>query len=98
MVKLGKFHNSVEKFNHDKSEDIHAQLSASDLISEPLSFEDYQIFYNLLIIKISTAFLMLKFENMDEQTLSQFSNIEKAISELTDQLTELLYKNQELIN
>jgi len=60
--------------------------------------EKYSLMYNLCVIKISLEILRLKLNGIDGLTSSQFSKIDTAISEMSNEILELSERQESLVN
>lgn len=60
--------------------------------------ESANLMYNLCVIKISLEILRLKLNGMDGLTGAQFSKIDTAISEMSDEILELRERHESLVN
>lgn len=70
-------------------------------ISETLKKENHDrcpLMYNLCVIKIGLEILRLKLKEIDELTNTQFSKIDTAISEMSDEILELRERQETLVN
>ena len=54
--------------------------------------------YNLCVIKIGLEILRLKLNEMDSLTSEQFSKIDTAISEMSDEVLDLSERQESLVN
>jgi len=71
------------------------------ILKETLKEENHEkcnLMYNLCVIKISLEILRLKLNGMDGLTSSQFSKIDTAISEMSDEILELIERRESLVN
>ena len=71
------------------------------IIPLPESSEDLggTLLYNLAIIKTGLQIIRLKTEaNMDEKALSQFSKIERALFQMTEEILEYTILREKLTN
>ena len=75
--------------------------------SEPVMFNEslkkenhvrFPLMYNLCVIKIGLEILRLKLNEMDNITCEQFSKIDTAISEMSDEILELRERQESLVN
>ena len=69
--------------------------------SEVLKKENHERFplmYNLCVIKIGLEILRLKINETDDLTSEQFSKIDTAISEMSDEILELRERRESLVN
>ena len=69
--------------------------------SETLKKESHErcpLMYNLCVIKIGLEILRLKLNEMDDVANSQFSKIDTAISEMSDEILELRERRESLVN
>lgn len=62
------------------------------------SHERCPLMYNLCVIKIGLEILRLKLNELDDMTDSQFSKIDTAISEMSDEILELRERHESLVN
>jgi hypothetical protein len=60
--------------------------------------ERFPLMYNLCVIKIGLEILRLKLNEMDSLTSEQFSKIDTAISEMSDEVLELRERQESLVN
>ena len=60
--------------------------------------ERFPLMYNLCVIKIGLEILRLKLNEMDGLTSEQFSKIDTAISEMSDEVLELRERQESLVN
>jgi hypothetical protein len=70
-------------------------------INETLKKENHERFplmYNLCVIKIGLEILRLKLDKIDDSTSEQFSKIDTAISEMSDEILELRERQESLAN
>ena len=70
-------------------------------LSETLKKENHERFplmYNLCVIKIGLEILRLKLNDAGGITGSQFSKIDTAISEMTDEILELRERRESMVN
>ncbi len=68
---------------------------------EPLKKENHErcpLMYNLCVIKIGMEILRLKLNEMDDLTDSQFSKIDAAILEMSDEILELRERRESMVN
>ena len=75
--------------------------SEPSILGETLNEENREkcnLMYNLCVIKISLEILRLKLNGMDGLTSSQFSKIDIAISEMSDEILELIERRESLVN
>jgi len=57
------------------------------------------LLYNLSIIKVGLQVIRLKTEtNMDKKTLSEFSKVERILSQLTEEILEFTILREKLVN
>ncbi len=57
------------------------------------------LLYNLSIIKVGLQVVRLKMETkMDEKTLSEFSKVERILSQLTEEILEFTILREKLVN
>ena len=57
------------------------------------------LLYNLSIIKVGLQVVRLKMETkMDEKTLSEFSKVERTLSQLTEEILEFTILREKLVN
>ena len=71
------------------------------MINETLKKENHERFplmYNLCVIKIGLEILRLKLDKIDGITSDQFSKIDTAISEMSDEILELRERQESLVN
>jgi len=69
--------------------------------NESLKKENHErcpLMYNLCVIKIGLEILRLKLNKTDGLTRSQFSKIDTAISEMSDEILELRERRESLVN
>ncbi len=62
------------------------------------SHERCPVMYNLCVIKIGLEILRLKLNELNDITDSQFSKIDTAISEMSDEILELRERRESLVN
>jgi hypothetical protein len=70
-------------------------------LNESLKKENHERFplmYNLCVIKIGLEILRLKLNEIDGITSEQFSKIDTAISEMSDEILELRERQESLVN
>ena len=75
--------------------------SGSVPLNESLKKENHERFplmYNLCIIKIGLEILRLKLNEISDITSEQFSKIDTAISEMSDEILELRERQESLVN
>ena len=60
--------------------------------------ERFPLMYNLCVIKIGLEILRLKLKETDGLTNDQFSKIDTAISEMSDEIIELRERQETLVN
>ncbi|MGI0027402.1 MAG: hypothetical protein ACREAD_06125 [Nitrosopumilaceae archaeon] len=75
--------------------------SESITLNEALKNENHERFplmYNLCVIKIGLEILRLKLNEIDDMTSKQFSKIDTAISEMSDEILELGERRESLVN
>jgi hypothetical protein len=75
--------------------------SGSVTLNESLKKENHERFplmYNLCVIKIGLEILRLKLNEIDDITSEQFSKIDTAISEMSDEILELRERQESLVN
>ena len=75
--------------------------SGTMILNESLKKENHERFplmYNLCVIKIGLEILRLKLNEIDVITSEQFSKIDTAISEMSDEILELRGHQESLIN
>ena len=60
--------------------------------------ERFPLMYNLCVIKIGLEILRLKLNEIDGITSEQFSKINTAISEMSDEILELRERQELLVN
>jgi hypothetical protein len=75
--------------------------SGSATLNESLKKENHERFplmYNLCVIKIGLEILRLKLNEIDGITSEQFSKIDTAISEMSDEILELRERQESLVN
>jgi hypothetical protein len=75
--------------------------SESIILNESLKKENHERFplmYNLCVIKIGLEILRLKLNEIDGITSEQFSKIDTAISEMSDEILELRERQESLVN
>jgi len=68
---------------------------------ETLKEENHEkstLMYNLCVVKISLEILRLKLNGIDGLTNAQFSKIDTAISEMSDEILELSERQKSLLN
>ncbi len=56
------------------------------------------LMYNLCVIKIGIEILKLKFNEMDDLTNSQFSKINDSISEMSDEIFDIIDRQKSMVN
>lgn len=75
--------------------------SESIALSESLKKDNHERFplmYNLCVIKIGLEILRLKLNKTDDITTEQFSKIDTAIAEMSDEILELRERQELLVN
>jgi len=75
--------------------------SKSITLNESLKKENHERFplmYNLCVIKVGLEILRLKLNEMDGIAGEQFSKIDTAISEMSDEILELRERQESLVN
>jgi len=75
--------------------------SGSLTLNESLKKENHERFplmYNLCVIKIGLEILRLKLNKIDGISSEQFSKIDTAISEMSDEILELRERQESLVN
>ncbi len=75
--------------------------SESATLNESLKKENHErspLMYNLCVIKIGLEILRLKLNETDSITNEQFSKIDTAISEMSDEILELREHQESLVN
>ena len=75
--------------------------SKSITLNESLKKENHERFplmYNLCVIKVGLEILRLKLNEIDGITGEQFSKIDTAISEMSDEILELRERQELLVN
>jgi hypothetical protein len=75
--------------------------SESAILNESLKKENHErcpLMYNLCITKIGMEILRLKLNEVDDITSAQFSKIDTAISEMSDEILELKERQESLVN
>jgi len=75
--------------------------SGTATLNESLKKENHERFplmYNLCVIKIGLEILRLKLNEIDGITNEQFSKIDAAISEMSDEFLELRERQESLVN
>jgi len=75
--------------------------SESVVPNESLKKENHERFplmYNLCVVKIGLEILRLKLSEMDSITSEQFSKIDTAVSEMSDEILELRECQESLVN
>ena len=75
--------------------------SESVTLNESLKKENHERFplmYNLCVIKIGLEILRLKLNEIDGITSEQFSKIDTAVSEMSDEILELRERQESLVN
>ena len=60
--------------------------------------ERFPLMYNLCVIKIGLEILRLKLNKTDDITSEQFSKMDTAISEMSDEILELRERQELLVN
>ena len=72
--------------------------SATNASLKKENHERFPLMYNLCVIKIGLEILRLKLNETDSITSEQFSKIDTAISEMSDEILELRERQELLVN
>ena len=79
-----------------------AKISSESItLKESLKKENHEripLMYNLCVIKIGLEILRLKLNETDRTASEQFSKIDTAISEMSDEILELRERQESLVN
>jgi len=79
-----------------------AKISSESItLNETLKKENHErlpLMYNLCVIKIGLEILRLKLNKTDDITSEQFSKMDTAISEMSDEILELRERQELLVN
>ena len=78
--------------------EISSELIKPNEILKKENHERCPLMYNLCVIKIGLEILRLKLNKVDGVTSSQFSKIDIAISEMSDEILELRERRESLVN
>ena len=77
---------------------ISSELIKPNATLKKENHERCPLMYNLCVIKIGLEILRLKLDEIDGLTSSQFSKIDIAISEMSDEILELRERQESLVN
>jgi len=77
---------------------LSSDLNKSNEVLKKENHERFPLMYNLCIVKIGLEILRLKLDEVDGLTTEQFSKIDTAISEMSDEILELRERQESLVN
>jgi hypothetical protein len=77
---------------------LSSDLNKSNEVLKKENHERFPLMYNLCIVKIGLEILRLKLDEVDGLTTEQFSKIDTAISEMSDEILELGERRESLVN
>ena len=77
---------------------ISTESTSLDEYLKKENHERFPLMYNLCVIKIGLEILRLKLKETDGLTNDQFSKIDTAISEMSDEIIELRERQETLVN
>jgi len=92
---LGMLAALSDMINHDHASA--ASIKPKEILKKE-SHERFPLMYNLCVIKIGLEILRLKISKIDSITSSEFSKIDTAIAEMSDEILELRERQESLRN